>query len=597
MSSIRNAQYGEPSSNKQLKDVVDTEYATIRPKFKFPVLRNIILSERIPGQCDTAFFDFATTDIVISENFLAALHPYIPTQKVVRGILAHEIGHYVVYPKELAEFLVGQQTSLTVFGNAYGPSIHAYYMDAVDNTRLLFTEKFDEVFDMYNAMGKKALDNKRYAKVDQVMTHYYGRRFKKNFDLAKLSKKQQVALAEIEKIDFFYGNNQQNLSQYGTAIKPLLEEDLSVFGVIVMPGLGKPMNVRDFTDNDIHDALDKLIREQGKPFYKQILQEIEKQTGKKFGSRDQDPKPSGGAGIGNSEIEWNDDIAYYKRLCSGHGIYIRKKTMEKDKNDPYRSGKITFEVGMESKNISPFPTGGRILPGITQAHSVEHLDHPMQGEDLPDALVTIDSSGSMKNPKAGVSLAAVGGGVIALNYYGNNRKVGVINFSTNMLCLLPSRDMDDIFKYICAYYGGGTVLDHDKILDYLKKTGKKQKAGYEVNYEEVIASLEPHKRKEFEKKELHVKVDKNLKRVSERIDHHLITDGDIYNLEELINGVSVMAHNMRHTIYLIGNQRQYEAWCKLQKEEKLPNTQILNVKQREDLVGVTIGQTKKQILG
>ena len=199
----------------------------------------------------------------------------------------------------------------------------------------------------------------------------------------------------------------------------------------------------------------------------------------------------------------------------------------------------------------------------------------------------------MKHPRQG-SDAVLAGFVLANNYWSNDAYVGVANFSADMACLLPSRDLDKVYSLLCAYWGGGTVLNIPKIKEYLKlisqnRGGPDHIFTTEQDYEQVIKNLHPQQRKEFVDKHIEVHLNKEIREVYEKMDTVLITDGEIYNLPEVIDYINQTAVLTRNIIFLIHNPRQYQEWSQL----ALPNTQLVHVDMPQDLLNLAIGQAKR----
>jgi len=362
------------------------------------------------------------------------------------------------------------------------------------------------------------------------------------------------------------------------------------------------ISIDDFSDNQINEGLNEIIRKYGIERYKMIKKFLEEKTGRKW---DKDTEKSSGklAGIGSvDEIERNDDmIPYYERLSKTYGMYIIKKPVLVDVIDNYPYENIEFSPGDPLNRLNKFSTGGRILPGITKRHKEGCGKKQDRTFKVPHCFICIDSSGSMTHPR-NKSHAVNTGFVIARNYYANNAKIAVMNFSADSFLLLPTRELHDVYAALCAYWGGGTVLDTEKMKEYITKyfgkefySGKKS-ANYivsdEKDYEELIGRLGKRERKEFEKKaSIEVKL-KEVKEVFDKVDMHMITDGEIANLPEVIEYFNSISKMTRSTIYLIENPNQYAEWQSL----NLPNTQIINVENEKDLEHICIGKVKKNLV-
>ncbi len=216
---------------------------------------------------------------------------------------------------------------------------------------------------------------------------------------------------------------------------------------------------------------------------------------------------------------------------------------------------------------------------------------------IPHLWLSIDSSGSMKDPRY-MSEAVLGGFVLANNYHANGSKVGAMNFSADSLFLFPTRDLMDVYKVLCAYWGGGTVYDITKLKEYLKTAAYQEwfrqsgikgiQLSTDKDYERLIHQLEPERQKEFQKKQLSVKLDAKTQQLYEKLDHVMLTDGGIYNLDKVIDYFNGTAQYTRHTIIVVNNAR----FVSEARAMGLKNTNIIPVDSDKDISSIIIGQAK-----
>lgn len=386
------------------------------------------------------------------------------------------------------------------------------------------------------------------------------------------------------------------------------------------PILKDAPDLRDFSDKQISEGLDKIIRKYGKFRYERIRDYVERATGRKFDMLAGDGSGSGQggklAGLGKSGIKMHDEeIPYYQRKASTYGLYIHKKPIVSDVFNSYPEGTTVFRVGDPIKTLNPFSTGGLILPGITKRYKLKQGHKRDRQYKIPHLLIVLDTSGSMTEPTQS-SLAVLASYILARNYYENGASVGVINFSTDLAMLPPTRDINAVYSMLCAYWGGGTVLNHKKIMEYVKRIADENlfsiqrlrrsergsgefPQGHEANspyvltteqdYEDLIKGLHPDERKQFEEKSLTVNLkDRKIKETYESIDTVMITDGYIWNIEEFVDFINTTGKVTRNIIYLINNRGGYKEL----KDKTLPNTQIIPIDKPEDLIGHAIGRVK-----
>ena len=406
--------------------------------------------------------------------------------------------------------------------------------------------------------------------------------------------------------------------------KRMLED---VIKRLTHPILKDTPDLRDFSDQQLNEGLNKIINKYGKFRYERVRDYVERVTGRGLdvlasGGSNQSGRNQSGeklAGLESSDLQMHDkEIPYYWRKASTHGVYIHKKPIVSDTFNSYPEGTQVFRVGDPIKTLNPFSTGGLILPGITKRYKLKQGHKRDRMYKVPHLLIVLDTSGSMKRPEDG-SLAVLASFILARNYYENEASVGVINFSTDLAMLPPTRDINAVYSMLCAYWGGGTVLNKNKIIEYLEKiaqnellsmdkqrrsqysrrpfsTGQDPNKPYvlttDQDYEELIKGMHPDYKKQFMEKNLKVNLkDKKFKETYESIDTIIITDGEIFNIEELIDFINTAAVVTRNEMYLIDNRDGY----KKLRDKILPNTNITPVDKEEDLIGLAVGRVKTLI--
>jgi hypothetical protein len=121
-----------------------------------------------------------------------------------------------------------------------------------------------------------------------------------------------------------------------------------------------------------------------------------------------------------------------------------------------------WEVSHPYKDIDPWTSLGKILPGITQTW--RHQQGRLYGsrQRTPDCLVIIDSSSSMVNPRLNLSHAVLGAACACDAYLARGCRVGVYNFGDAAagasLALPFGTSRRAAYEAICLYHGGGTRL-------------------------------------------------------------------------------------------------------------------------------------------
>ncbi|HII15424.1 MAG TPA: hypothetical protein HA362_03855 [Nanoarchaeota archaeon] len=602
-------------------DDVEIAWRNVLLRFHQPLLHHKPAVYPMLPAPDSAHFDFSTLKTNISERFLEELveEGGIDRQTAIEGILQHEVGHYVIHPRELADLLFQGHLAESYFGKKW-QAIYAYYTDACDNIpQILSREKSRPIKELYKAMNRLAVKGKglppqvaqnpeelrKATAVDRLLAAFYQKQAGEDMGIV-LEPELEGKLQELMAIEFdTSGYEAAKIMHFGNIIKDLIYTLPNQGG----NGDGEPgeggsgpmlggISIDDFSNGQIEEALDKIIQKYGKERYGKIRDFAEKVTGKTF-DRKRGKSEGKMAGIGKTNgLERNDDmIPFYARLSRGSGTYIIKKPVIVDTKDHYPAENVEFSPSDPLNRLNKFSTGGRILPGVTKRFKEGTGRKRDRLYRVPDCLIGIDTSGSMKHTRE--KSPAVGCGfTLARNYHANGAKIGVLNFSTESFMVFPTRELDDVYKALCAYWGGGTILDTEKLRHYfeqyrLMEMGKMRVKDLELSTEEdykrLIERLSPSERKMFEQKAgISIKL-KETKEAYEKLDTHIITDGEIYNMPEVIGYFNSIAGIARNVVYVVNNPKQAKAWEKLH----LPNTQVLDVGDISDLQGFVIGRIKK----
>ncbi len=595
-----------------------------------------MLFDKVPqGAPETAWLDFRTNKRYICRSFLEDLinDGEIDPETAVKGIEKHEIGHYMVYPREAAVLLYLGHLGEHQF-KKHAKHVLAYWNDIMNNLpQIVQHEKGKEVRAVYRAMNtktekqgvlskiQKALlkaNNIDVAEVEKIhrtysvnrlLTAYYQKQSEEQLgvDLSDSPFLEQK-LEELLKINYLKtdANEIANYMLFGTVIADVLkklEEALpenlkklqQIMSGLMMPIIADAPEVKDFSDKQIEGALDKIIRKWGKKRYEMIKKYVEEETGKSYDPPVK-PKTDSHAGLEHSEITFHDDqISYYVRKARTYGLYIHRKPIVTDVTNNYPEGLQVFRVGNSVRRLNMFSTGGRVLPGITQRYREKTGTKKDKLYRTPDAWVWIDTSCSMKSPEKD-SDAVLGAFIIADNYWANGSSVGVANWSTDTAFLLPTRNLHDVHSMLTAYWGGGTYANIPKFKEYIERMGRQGRDlrpfyMTEHDYQELFERMTGEERKEVEDKHISIRLEKEIQDRYGKMDNFLITDGGIVNIGELVDYMNSIAVYARNTIFMIGNRRLAKQWQALE----LRNTHVVSVETSQDLAGIVVGDVRRMV--
>ena len=621
-------------NKKKLEKILEKSWEEIKDRYYHPLLKSkssiawnsketTELDEReVPRNSNKSKIKLGSHEVSIAEDNLQQVSRYIDPKIAIDGLHIHEIGHYCIFPKDLATVLFLHQVAAASFGKPVGEKILNLYLDVVDDSEnLLSSTRSLELSEFYRAVSLYFNDMINNADINQkgeilkntkpnrLILAYYGYlgikngKDKTNVYIGDIPEEK---LEKLKDIDFSVKQGQDwqmeyihstNLITFGGLIKDLLYTTNAEDCIIDNPfEIDKGFNLEEFTTDEINEALNKLIKEHGKIRYDAIKEHIKVILGDKFIDdfvKKTDKTKIHGIGIERSNIQLNNElIAYYSRLASVYGVSIAKKPLTIDVKEPYPERCSEFSLGDPVQRLNHFSSGGKILPAITKKFEDGYGMRQDKAFSIPDLFLIIDSSGSMDNP-TNMSYAVLAGFILARNYAKNGKKVGLMNFSTDALLIEPTRDIDLINSGLCAYWGGGTVLNISKIKEYFlliteKKLPTKETDG---DYEKIIEKLSPEKKKLFQDKMLNITLDTKVQGLYNRIDNVLITDGGIANLPQLVDYMNSIAKYTRNIVFLINNIADYNRW----KEQALKNTQIILINKKEDLLHLAIGLAKKVV--
>ncbi len=593
-------------SDKELDDA----WETVRRWYFHPLLHEKPEILPIIQGVDTAHFDFVTTKINISQRFLDDLvKEGTLRDAALRGLLVHEVGHYSVFPRELSTLLFLSQISHDVFKEKWkANAIMQYYMDVANDTDSFrssnrkqdLAKLIEGTHKLQKKMIAKDPEAAKACRVDTLIGMY--RQHVASLDMGiKGDKELEGKLSELKKIDFCRGDDYAHavsLVAFGKVIEDMLQKQKSKIS-FYQKGEGEDnytklgdISIEDFSEQQINEALNDTIKKHGKERYEMIKEHLKDITDGKFRDpyeQKQNPKP---AGLEQSSITWNDkEVSYYDRLSSAYAVYIVKKPIKTNVKDIYPERNHPLEVGDPMNKVNPFSSPW-ILPGITQRREDALGKKVLEQYRIPDLGIWLDTSGSMTHP-AHKSYAVLAAFILAKNYHANGAKLFLANFSADLLLMGPTRDIELVKSGLCAYWGGGTVLNIDKLRQYFEtqKEGEFREAVVTDvrDYEKMLRSMSKQEQKQFIEKSINVRLDKKVMELYERTDNVLISDGYIGNISELVGYMNDISRYSRNTLVLIGNKYEYDQWNKI----GLKNSTIIMVNKPEDLMGIAIGRARK----
>jgi hypothetical protein len=303
--------------------------------------------------------------------------------------------------------------------------IRALFDEVVAAIDLLLNRGFDEVLDYYRT-------RKAEGKQDILLYAFLERIAGGEVSIDESMERKLKEMLEINFLDRREMRLRLNLLRFAKIVDELIET------------FSPKIKQEDFGEKEMDEALKELARELDQSEFQELCQLIGKKT--------------------TGEVKKPEKIWYMERSRK-YSIYIQPYSMT---GSLYPSEIREFEFDGSVEEFSPIDSYGKLIPGIAKKYAYDDFE----GRDfsIPDAVVVIDSSGSMADPSKSISYAVLGAMAVARNYLENGARVGVVNFSNENISIPPSRG-ERVFDAIILYQGGGTHLDVEGLKNYLRDAG------------------------------------------------------------------------------------------------------------------------------
>lgn len=407
------------------------------PNLKMPE----ILDDKIGG-AETASINMRTKEIVISKKFMDDLK--LPFDISYKAISGHEANHYVTCPYDLKTLLLLTYEA-SKSGEKNADALTNYFEDVVINIDLVKRD-INEIAEVYKAMDSTHI-------IDETLRALYYLRTGLDFGIKKKKHVDKEALKQINKLDYENldtNSLRKNAKEFARIMNPLLEHDRKQdmghskkYAVIDNHGF------ENYSGQDIYNVANSLADELEPGEYKEVMNKLPKRL--KLAS---------------------DITSYYEKLSRNFPVTILSKKIQSG-NILLHYSDSEWDVGDDVHEIDIYKSKGKIFPGITRKKT--YLKKPrftgsIESDSTPDALIILDSSGSMSDPEISRSYAVLGGFCIANQYLKRNKRIAVSNFSDHTKNLDFSTDKKKIYSSLLQYEGLGTILDLQKVQNLIDST-------------------------------------------------------------------------------------------------------------------------------
>ena len=469
----------------------------------------------------TSEIDFKTEKykITLGRNFAGNL-----SKKAIIGLFHHELNHWVKHPYDLKTIIL---ETYWLEDYQHQVIIRNLFDDVIVNLDLVINKDLEEIAQLYRELPLKC-------KIDYLLRAFYREVTGVYFGEVRMDeqlKKKLDALFQIDFLDTSLAHLKSNIRQFAKIIGDLAEETEIPFYFF---------SWRDFSSSEIKKAVEEIADEFDIQEYEKIMQQVFRKTF--LVERGLGIKP------GQKELAQPfvpSKTSWYETRAQRYAIYI-SGTEKTDSLYPSEIKDFSLEDPIET--FSFIESYGQMLPGLAKRYKLSYFEAESKVK-VPDAVIVIDSSGSMKHPDKELSYAVLAAFAIARNYFEAGAKVGVINFSDRNKELFPTREKDKVYQLLKFHQTGGTTLHLEEFKIYMERVGK--------------------------------------------VDCILITDAGIDNLHPLIEALSHLKQRLT-VIWIktdVGRSYTFERYYRLLKETLPPWVTFAEIEDEKDIPRIAIGKS------
>jgi hypothetical protein len=431
-----------------LRRTLDRLWPMVRRRHLFPELP----SPRLESCASRAAMEIREKQITLNLDYAAEMSRVLPAETVLIALLDHAVSHYTCCPWDLTTHLRLYARAKEIMGNAdLARRATDLFMDVVADTHAV-KERQSPLPLLYRHAPRDVADDLLCSLFENIWGVDLG---------AKEHREEVKRLSSIPYLD--KRRWIPSLTRFIRAIRPFLEEAQPEMAQDErrMGGHG----FRQYRPEEIEKALREFAKGVDSPQkFVEIFEDIQNDL-RASGECDLE-----GMGYGKGcpvDANW----LYYMKLAENYALPIKKIPM-RDSGNLHPHSHRPWEIGQPVREVDPWSSFGKYLPGITQIWERRQGEIFGKKEKTPDCLIVIDSSGSMVDPRARLSHAVLGAGCAADAYLRNDAHVAVYNFSDapaggrEYLPFTRSRPL--AYRVLCRYFGGGTALDLREITSLVR---------------------------------------------------------------------------------------------------------------------------------
>ena len=561
------------SKRDRYKAELEAVWPSVRRAFNYPLVRRARLSDEITETGDA--YRWQDDEVVLSKPFLDCVDGSDDDrQTTIETLLKHEVGHYVLFPRELVHHLRYLQRAVETFGDEYGSRYYSLYADICVDLRLIgggyvgteLLELRERALDIATAKARSDVEETVQRRVHRLLLGIYQETFDDLPRRALLTDVEQSWLEPFLGIDYFVDDpdaHERNVIRFGNALEQVLDDipGRDIQTIDSMLDEGKSAATRPFggddpatiRDAELDDALSDAVNAGRSYQYERLLDFLESQADFQDPLDPTSGDRNGAAGIEPGTFERHDEvISFYRRWAQTLPLSVTATDVPSDAVARYRRGRRSFESSDPIRNVDPFASFGILgVPGITKVDTYAEGEDRTVRRTVPDLLVGLDSSASMPHPTED-SHAILAAFLLAATYRRAGARVGGYNFSTELAYLPPTTDRSVFQSLACGYWGGGTTFDRASLADFVANADTLDSLTFSTSdaYERLLERME----EDTTGSEAGPPVfgDK------QSFDHVLVTDGNLVNRESLVDAIRDTPAHVRTFLFVTDSDRATE---------------------------------------
>lgn len=427
---------------------------------------------------EIAAFDQANKKVYVDE---ANLEKRLGKDKF-GTVLNHEVGHHKLCPVNLREYFRLTANAYKVTKNIkLAKLVENLFADLVVNTHL-YKEGNKQIVDVYKEFSKQN---------DSKMWQFYIATFENmlekpgiinNKEMKEEMRKDAAKLGEMmSKSVYKQSEWPKSIRELAKYVKKYMEQDAKPKGGGDSAQQNKEKNQNKkknekkqketmIDEQGVNDFLPFKKYSKNKEVRKQQAKVVEKELkglSKELGGEDF-KKVLKGLGLGTDS---QAKIWLYRDLASSYMLELPKNMAGVKSSIPLVPEKWRVSDPAEKLNVEySLSNFGVLIPNVTtyQFNSKKH-SYQVGGDEAPDLLIAIDSSGSMPDPDHYMSFPVLSAMLSARTALEYGKKVGVVNFSDSYSKVDFTNDSEKIDEALTSYFGRGTTIPGKVIRDMINK--------------------------------------------------------------------------------------------------------------------------------